>query len=487
MSALHIVSFFAPRPDHAFFQDYTPFLALLRESCARHGVTHRVLTDDPAVAEDAYFTALPRSLMRAFVTAQFAWLSDPANAETPTLFVGADCVLGCNPTVFAEQCGDHDMVITVCDDFQDCRMNTGAIYCPRPALLASIWAEALGHVGEDWGTDQTAIYRAITRAQKRGLRVCELPVDPYNLAPEHPSDDCTRGAVIHFRGARKRWMIDYCHKHLGLGVGIQVIARPNVDAEGMLANVRACLARGLPKLAPVPAHDRHAVLIGGGASAARFLSEFAWRKTYHNQTLFALNGVSRWLQDNGIAPDYGVILDPRPGNARFVDAGVHWSAGVHWLLASQCHPDVFDAAAGQAISVWHFAAEGIEAALAPGETIVGGGLTVGLSAMGVAYALGYRQMHLYGYDSSDTDEQAHAYAQAETDVERQRVEVWHAGRRFIAGAAMYAQAEAFPRWAETLIAAGTEISVHGDGLLPSIAHTMQINAATQEHADVDAR
>ena len=468
---MNIVSFYAPRPDHPFFQDYTPFLAILRQSCVRFGHRHLVLTDDAGIGDDAYVTPLPASLMRAVTAAQLAYLADPVHAFTPTLLTGADCVLVQDPARFGAECGDADIVITTDDRFRDCRMNTGAIYIPRPALLAPVWADTLAEMGDAWGDDQTGLYAAILAS---GLRVRELPCDPFNLAPETPSEDCSRGVVLHFRGPRKNWMRDYCHKWLGLGDGMTVKALPNTGDDAIFLNVAANARRGLPEVMPVEAHDGHAVLVGGGPSLAETIDEIRWRQR-HGQTIFALNGACEWLARRGVVPNYCAILDPRQANAGFINP----TLPVHYLLASQCHPDVFEASAYAPTEIWHFATPGIEAHLPekdPAQALIGGGLTIGLSAMALAYVMGYRQLHLYGYDSSDRQEASHAYAQTTTDAEKKRVEVWCDGRRFVAGIAMYAQAEAFPRWAEMLANEGAIITVHGDGLLPTVARCM--NAAT---------
>jgi len=460
---VNVVSFYAPRPEHPFFQDYGPFLDLLRESCARFGHRHIVLTDDASAGDDAYVTELPRSLMKATIAAQLAYLSDPAFAGVPTLLTGADCVLVNDPVAMAS---GVPITITTDDRFQDCRMNCGAIYIERPEFLAPVWADALCRCGDDWGDDQTSVYGALLAS---GVPFREVPCDPYNLAPEHPGDDCRRGIVLHFRGPRKAWMASYCHHWLGLGSGVTVQAVPNATDDIVLANIRANAALPLPWVREETAHDRHAVLVGGGPSLADTLPEIR-RRAASGQTIFALNGTAGYLRDHGIWPNYGVILDPRPENAAFV------RGAARWLLASQCAPEVF-AAAGDIARVWHYAGEGALDAIPEAKRghgmMIGGGLTVGLTAMGLVYAMGYRRLHLYGYDSSDRAAAAHAYAQGETSAERMRVRVWCDGREFVCGVAMYKQAELFPGWAELLAENGAEITVHGDGLLPTIAHAMQ--------------
>ena len=475
-AVVKVVSFFAPRPEHPYFHDYKPYLALLRESCAKFGHEHLVLTDDASVADDAYVCDLPRSLMKAVLAAQHAYLADPANANTPTLLVGADCVLARDPSAFAEH--DADLVITV-GDFADCRMNTGAIFVPKPCLVAEIWAEALAHVGDEWGDDQTSLYRAINERPWHGMwtaKVVELPVDPYNLAPEYPGEDCTRGVVLHFRGPRKRWMADYCHQWLGIGEGVQLEISTNTSSEEMSENVRSCMLRGLPLVQTTAEHDGHAVLVGGGPSAAATLPEIRWRYE-HGQTIFGLNGAAQWLADNGIPPQHGVILDPRAKNAEFLDRRVG-----KWLLASQCSPIVFNRAERLGIepTAWHFmdsADAQIQVSKQETPFIIGGN-TVGLTAMGLVFAMGYRKLHLYGYDSSiaEATGENHAYEQAESDAEAMRLEVWSGARRFFVSPGMYAQVRAFPEWAALLANAGATITVHGDGLLPSVAR--QMHAAT---------
>lgn len=468
---IHVVSFYCPRPEHPFFQDYRPFLNLLRLSCERHGCTHRVLTDD-AMLEDAYLVDVPRSLMPAFLAAQHQWLADPANAETPTLLVGADCVLTRDPACFDR---GGDVVVTVDDRFTDCRINMGAVYVPCPAAVAHVWADALARCGDEWGDDQRSFRDALEAAD--GLRIVELPCDDYNRAPDNPGHDCTDAAVLHFRGPRKGWMQDYCRTHLGLGEGFQLKTAPNTSEAQMLTNVQANLLRHLPEVRVADAHDGHAVIVGGGPSLADTLPEIRWRKGL-GQTVFALNGAAGWLLDHDVAPDYGVILDPRLTNARFLRPEVP-----AWLLASQCHPELVASVADRA-TLWHYGEPGAAICdiLPAGACLTGGAIVVGLCVLPVIWTLGYRNLHLYGYDSSEREGQLHAYEQAETRPEAARTEAFVDGRWFVTNAAMFQQAQLFQQYAEALAARDTLITVHGDGLLPTIAHVMARTATIQEAA-----
>lgn len=469
---MNVVSFFAPRPEHPFFRDYTPFLDLLRLSCERFGHQHLVLTDDPTVGDDAYVAPLPRSLMKATIAAQLAYLDDPQFANVPTMFTGADCVLARDPTQIDTR--GVELVITTDDRFQDCRMNCGAIFIPRPKAVRWVWREALKRCGDDWGDDQTSLYSVIDEMRHNWLHVRELPCDPYNLAPDHPGDDCTRGTVLHFRGPRKDWMESYCQHWLGLGKGVTPRIAANMTPDDALQNVRINSARDLPWIPQIPEHGGHAVLVGGGPSVSYCLDEIK-RRQEDGQTIFAMNGAGNFLLKNGIVPDYGVMLDGRQKNIEFICKTKHG-----WLLASRCDPEIFKRADENAV-IWHFCEENNEDLMRDAlpearrlePPLVIGGIVVGLTAMSLVFMMGFRNLHLYGYDSSDRDGQSHPWEQTETSQEGRRLEVWCSGQKFSCGYAMYAQAQAFAPWATALADHGATITVHGDGLLPTIARAMQ--------------
>ena len=193
-----------------------------------------------------------------------------------------------------------------------------------------------------------------------------------------------------------------------------------------------------------------------------------FRRQGDGQTVFALNGAAHWLKDRGLIPDYQVILDPRPENVRFVEPPV----AKKYLIGSQCHPSVFDRLSQHDVTLFHHAEDGIEGYFEGNPVVIGGGVTVGLVAMALVYALGYRKLHLYGYDSSDRDGEGHVYSQGETNAESSRREIWLDRRKFTCSPGMFAQANAFEGFARMMADHGALITVHGSGLLPSIARKM---------------
>jgi hypothetical protein len=217
-----VASFFAPRPEHPRWRDYLPGLHLLQASCDRLGLRHVVIGDEPVEGFDVLSVPdLPRLLMPAFVTGQRHAIE---TLDDDLLLVGADCVIAKRPDYPLEIA---DIAVTL-GDFWDCQLNTGAIWIARAArgIAAEMWRAAEHGIKDVWGDDQIAIcrqfeplpdLRTLPTIQKRGsVRVAYLPVDPWNLAPVAPADDCSHAVVLHFRGNRKEWAAEWCERWIDL-------------------------------------------------------------------------------------------------------------------------------------------------------------------------------------------------------------------------------------------------------------------------------
>lgn len=249
----------------------------------------------------------------------------------------------------------------------------------------------------------------------------------------------------------------------------------NTEREAILSNVRHAVSLSLPWVDIARPHDGHAAIVGGGPSVKNLLGELRWRKAT-GQQIIALNGAAGFLAKASIRADAHVMVDARPINAAFL-AGHDGLA----LLASQCAPETFEQAckAGLPVEIWHANTDGVSELLADEARpvhLVGGGSTVGLNAMVLAWMRGYRNIHLYGYDSSFSGDDHHAYAQPQNDGDRV-IDALFNGRRFKTTAWMVQQVNEFQPLAAGMIADGATITVHGDGLLPAVAADMAAIAA----------
>lgn len=246
----------------------------------------------------------------------------------------------------------------------------------------------------------------------------------------------------------------------------------NTERERLLANVRASCARDLEWLDTAPEHDGHVVIVGGGPSLKDTVQSIRWRAEA-GQKVWALNGAGQYLISQGIIPDAIVMADARPENTWLLPQSTE---GVEFLLASQCAPQVFDALARAKVTLWHVNAPGTEDFLSSEKGkpvhLIGGGSTVGLNAMVIAFARGIRKIHLYGFDSSYRESEHHAYAQAGNDGDRV-IDALYGDAKFKTTAWMAQQVNEFQDLVPALASDGCIISVGGDGLLPTVARDLQ--------------
>jgi hypothetical protein len=126
----------------------------------------------------------------------------------------------------------------------------------------------------------------------------------------------------------------------------------------------------------------------------------------------------------------------------------------------------------------HIGTVGVTAYLPDGEhCLLTSGNSAGLAAIGLADALGYRTLYLFGYDSSYEDYH-HAYRQDLNDGDAV-IEALCAGRTFKTSPWMLHQVQQFQELAAKLANDGVTIMVGGDGLLPHVARQMQLMSQLQ--------
>jgi hypothetical protein len=173
-----------------------------------------------------------------------------------------------------------------------------------------------------------------------------------------------------------------------------------------------------------------------------------------------MNGTAKYLADRGVEVDMHISIDARESNRKFL------GYAKQYYLATQCHPSMFDVPA----TMFHVATVDWDKHSDIGMAI-GGGHSVGLFAMSLAFVLGYRVMHLYGYDSSYRESEHHAYEQSKNNGDP-IIEAIVMGRKFKTTNWMVVQVNEFKEIAAQLSQMGCEITTHGDGLLPYVAFQM---------------
>jgi hypothetical protein len=261
---------------------------------------------------------------------------------------------------------------------------------------------------------------------------------------------------------------------MGLTLPLEVIE--NTPPEEIERHTRESSAKYTDWLAYVPAHNTPCVLIAGGASINDHIEDI--RKLQNEgATVFTMNGSSRWARKHKIKVDYQVILDAKEETASLVDP-----IAERHLFASQCHPNTLLEA--ENLTLWHLLRDGVEELFPEervrkgGYALVGGDSSVGICSLCVAFTLGYREIHVFGYDTSHREDQGHGYDQKLNDT-MPTVEAEWAGKTYKLSLALREQCSNFMTYTQALEADGCKFHVYGDGLLQSIYHT-DVNSLSEK-------
>lgn len=289
--------------------------------------------------------------------------------------------------------------------------------------------------------------------------------------------------VVCFHGPVKPHLKPYPWAELlwsksGMGC-VEFVASLTEQREKIFANARRNLRLGFDLLTETPAHDGVLAIVGGGPSLKTTLASLKL-KELSGAKIWALNGALAWLNEHGIQPDAQVLADAREDNAGFI---ADRSSLVHRFIASTSHQAVIARCKANHTTLWTPDFDGMQAVLdelgIENKLMIAGGPTVGLKAMCIGYALGFRRFALFGFDSSYQGDDGHAYAQPLNDGD-ERIDVYVDGRKFASSPWMYRQAQAFQEQARLMGRLGCEIEVYGDGLLPWLARAMSHGMTPQQ-------
>lgn len=216
-------------------------------------------------------------------------------------------------------------------------------------------------------------------------------------------------------------------------------------------------------------------LVGGGPSLSKQL-----KKLQNYDAIIICGSAHDYVMTTGFfRPEtkiYCIICDPDAIMSKYLQ---QWTTRVTYLIASQCDEEVFnlfrdapkkyiwDCAGGEQFNKDTFK---------DADRLIIGGCTVGTRAMGMAIAMGYRDLHLFGYDSCLTNKYKH-HAYDFYDPEQESLGAIHEivlddpvkGKKFICAGYMVAQIIDF-QWMLRNFADKIRIKIFGEGAL---AYLMQ--------------
>jgi hypothetical protein len=197
----------------------------------------------------------------------------------------------------------------------------------------------------------------------------------------------------------------------------------NTDHETLLAHIASSIRRGHPQIKPQGYQEATVALVCGGPSLNGTVDELR-DAIAAGAKVVTVNGAYGWCLERNIVPSMQIVMDARATNARFLDPPL---PRCHYALASQCHPDLWDALDGRPhVWIYHI---GVNDENGPAKDLldayylkqwhgIGGGTTVGTRAIALLRTLGYVRFEVFGMDSCWMGDANHAYPQQENATDQ---------------------------------------------------------------------
>lgn len=181
----------------------------------------------------------------------------------------------------------------------------------------------------------------------------------------------------------------------------------------------------LPQLLP---HGGLCAVVGAAPSVQGYVDQIKTIAAGASNRVLSVNGAHSWLLKNGVTPHIHIISEMDLDDVEVALGGAPHPE-VTYYLASYCSPRLFEQLKGHHCVLWHPYCwpQGYQEAIAshfPGEFMVGGGFCTLFKSMIITIILGYRELELFGVDSSfEGSSHVDGYALADKEP---RVTVWGA-------------------------------------------------------------
>lgn len=184
---------------------------------------------------------------------------------------------------------------------------------------------------------------------------------------------------------------------------IEFTVNQPLDADQRAEHVRLALQRGLRDFDDVPIWQ--VTILANGPSLRECPAD-----VFRGPTA-AVNGALRWCLDQGHAPAYWACCDPQEHVKDFIPDDAPKSTT--YLIASKCHPAVFDRALslGLDVRLWHIR----DCDLVRERRPVRVASTVTLTLLSLFRNVGYRHFEVYGWDACYQGDRHHAIEQIAPD------------------------------------------------------------------------
>lgn len=242
------------------------------------------------------------------------------------------------------------------------------------------------------------------------------------------------------------------------------ILTPNTDDK---ANIRHALSLGLPE---ADRGGKRLTLIANGPSAR----SFCFTRPLLTDTM-AVNGALRLFKES--PPTWWICCDPQ-GPEHNAMTPVDFLQGelpeeTTYLVASKCHPQVFERLRDRKVQLWHVSDNDI-----PGVRTVPCAVSVTLCALMLAMRLGYRRIDVWGWDCCYSGDEHHA-GDGDLSVTAEPLDievgdgdkgdvVWDAWNLYKSNPTWCCEVEDARKILPVLKYVGMDIRIHGASMLAAI-------------------
>jgi hypothetical protein len=230
-----------------------------------------------------------------------------------------------------------------------------------------------------------------------------------------------------------------------------------VDKETRQEYIDSAVARDLPRVIKRKKRKGKVAIVGSGPSATDFVDML---KEWDGE-IWGINRSFEWMRHRGIKPTGFLGIDPEWILKECIP---NIPEDVTYYLAAQVHPCVFDHLKDRNVKLWFMADN--EVTLPWYAYPIYGGSTCLSRAPNLAWALGYRDVHIFGGDSSYTHK-THVHG---GELPENCIVAEACGRKFHTCKPMMSQAvefvEQMAEW--SLMTDPLSVNIYGDGLMQSI-------------------
>lgn len=193
-----------------------------------------------------------------------------------------------------------------------------------------------------------------------------------------------------------------------------------------------------------------------------------WKELRKFKKIMTCSGAHKFLIDRGIIPTWHVDLDPREHKVKMLGQP---QKDTEYLMASTCHPRMWEVLEGHRVKLWHIYANenNKEVALSypRGDWILTGGNNVGMRCLVVARLMGYRYFHIFGMDCSFPKDETH-HADVHLNAYPKIFEAPYEGKMYYCEPVMLDYARQFFHEMNQL--PDVRVILHGEGLLQHMAY-----------------